>query len=141
MAISWLHQQVTIVTRIQKYIATFLSTYNQQGAEHKNSPILLCVKLHQYFQNPVACFKAKSILKKVWTGSWWDIFVLLSSVHINQHSLLGHTMFCYGVCKYYTLINRTLFGGKCLQSVHSMSFYGVCSNCTLHNWTLDDLTW
>ena len=141
MAIIWLHQLIAMVTRIQECITTFLSSSNQQGAMCKISLILLGIKLIQYFQNAVASFKAKSILKKVWTGSWWDIFVLLSSVHIIKHSLLGHSMFCYGVCKYYTLINRTLFGGKCLQSVHSMSFYGVCSNFTLHNWTLDDLTW
>ena len=70
------------------------STFNMRGAMAKISLILLCVKLYQYSENVLAYFKANSILKRVWTVSKWDIFVLVSSVYIYQHSLLGHSMFC-----------------------------------------------
>ena len=88
------------------------SSYEMLGAMGEISLILLRVKMYLPSQNAVACFKANPILEKVWTRSKWDIFVLVSSIHINQHSLLGHSMFCYGVCKDYTLIIRTLFCGK-----------------------------
>ena len=63
------------------------------GGMAKISVILLGVKLYQYSKSVLVGFKANPILKMVWTVSKWDIFVLVSSVHINQHSLLGHSMF------------------------------------------------
>ena len=60
----------------------------------KISLILLVVKLYQKSESVLAGFKANPVLKKVWTVSKWDIFVLFSSVHIYQHSLLGLSMFC-----------------------------------------------
>ena len=108
---------------------------NLLGAVAKNSLILLSVKLYQYPESVLAYFKANPILKMVWTVSKWDIFVLVSSVHIYQHSLLGHSMFYLGVCKYYTLINRTLFGGKYRKRRHSLFCYGVCKYYTLINRT------
>ena len=56
--------------------------------------ILLGVKLYQYSENVLAYYIANPILKRVWTVSKWDIFVLVSSVHIIQQSLSGHSMFC-----------------------------------------------
>ena len=70
------------------------STSNMQGAMAKISLILLGVKLYQYSENVLACFIANPILKRVWTVSKWDIFVLVSGVHIYPHSLLRHSMFC-----------------------------------------------
>ena len=69
------------------------STSNMRGAMAKISLILLGVKLYQYSENVLAYFIANPILKRVWTVSKWDIFVLVSSVHIYQHSLMGHSMF------------------------------------------------
>ena len=45
------------------------STSNMQGAMAKISLILLGVKLYQYSESVLACFKANPVLKKVWTVS------------------------------------------------------------------------
>ena len=45
------------------------STSNMRGAMAKISLILLGVKLYQYSESVLACFKANPVLKKVWTVS------------------------------------------------------------------------
>ena len=71
----------------------------------------------------------------------WDIQCTSKECANITHSLTGlylcvkyrqswYSMSCYGVCKYYTLMNRTLLGGKCLKSQCSMSTYGVCKEVT-----------
>ena len=85
---------------LSKSFYNILSNSNKLGAMAKIHLILLGVKLYQYSENVLAYFIANPILKRVCTVSKWDIFVLVSSVHIYRHSLLGHSVFCYGVCKY-----------------------------------------
>ena len=52
-----------------KSLTKFLSSSNKQVAMDKTSLILLGVKLYQYSQSAVACFKDDPVLKKMWTGS------------------------------------------------------------------------
>ena len=52
-----------------KSLTKFLSSSKKQVAMDKTSLILLGVKLYQYSQSAVACFKADPILKNVWTWS------------------------------------------------------------------------
>ena len=52
-----------------KSLTKFLSSSKKQVAMDKTSLILLGVKLYQYSQSAVACFKDDPVLKKMWTGS------------------------------------------------------------------------
>ena len=45
------------------------STSNMQGAMAEISLILLGVKLSQYSESVLACYKANPVLKNVWTVS------------------------------------------------------------------------
>ena len=62
MAIIWLHPRVPIAEMIQKHFTTIFSSSNKLVAIGKISPTLLSVKLIQYSENVVTCFKANPIL-------------------------------------------------------------------------------